>query len=516
MAVTSVKLEQAPAKKVHRVEGIGAQLNTNLFVRGGQFVDLSSNQRRELEGAIRNLKLGHSRIFVLKDLRPETAQGRAKPQFQALMKTIELVHHAAPHATVNLTWWQGPYGTPEKLAALKWPNAKVEDWPHSGLQKWPDELTNPAHKRAITAPRVMMRRFARIVEEARRQFPCVTHVTIQNEPNGEGHDLARKGNPGLSRRLYELLYRHLDAELKKIPDPQRPSRKLRQAITIVAGDLVDRPKAPRNNQDVWLKYIHANMERPRTGFPSVVDAYSIHVYWDPTRNIGEGFPKKLEGRLRRLVGTIRNLPSDLPIYVTEYGVKLQKAKLEPGTLDRVTLEKHPRVAFQHAWFNALAPQCGTAGLAKWVLYRTEPPPRGWGNWGMLDSPSQQFERTPVYRVTRFFNHVVPSGWRAAGFGPQADKKDILVSGNILVSRFAAPNGVDNSVVVLNSTPDRQDVQVHGLTKNRAYHGAVWNRDGNGRNQPLDPVRTGADGTAVVHDVPPHGVVGLSTLPLNLF
>jgi hypothetical protein len=96
-----------------------------------------------------------------------------------------------------------------------------------------------------------------------RRFPCVTHVTIQNEVNGEGHDLARKGNPGLSRRFYELLYRHLDAELRKLPDPQRPSRTLRAAIKIIAGDLVERKKAPQNHQDVWLKYMHANMEVPR-------------------------------------------------------------------------------------------------------------------------------------------------------------------------------------------------------------------------------------------------------------
>jgi hypothetical protein len=239
----------------------------------------------------------------------------------------------------------------------------------------------------------------------------------------------------------------------------------------------------------------------------VLDGYSIHVYWDP-RAMSEGFPAKLEGRLLNLVQTIRNLTCDLPIYVTEYGVKRLGAKPEPGTLDGEMLEQSPQVAFQHAWFNALAPQCGCAGLAKWVLCRTEPS-RGWGQWGMLDSPGQQFKRTPVYRVTRLFNHVVPFGWHAAGFGPEA-------GAHILVSKFTAPNGVDNSVVVLNNSAERQDVQVHGLTKSRRYHGAVWNRDGKDANQPLaqDPT-TDAHGTALVH-VPPHGVVGLSTRPLGLF
>ena len=508
MAVRTVQLGHAPARKVHPLEGFGAQLNTNLFCRKGTLEDVTPAQLQELRNAIGNLKLGHSRIFVQRGLRPDTAQGKAAPEFVALMKTIERVQEAGPHANVNLTWWgQGPYGNEKKLAALEWPNRNIQTWPQPGKRKWPDELTKPDHPRAITAPRVMMRRFALIVEEARRRgFTCVTHATIQNEVNGGACDIAKHKDPGLSRRFYELLYRLFDEELRKIRDPSDPSRTLRDCIKIVGGDLVENRSNPRNNQNVWLEYMHANMEVPREGFHPVLDGYSIHVYWDP-RPGPQGFPQKLESRLRNLVSTIRNLPSDLPIYVTEYGVKKQGAKPEPGALDGQMLEHSPRVAFQHAWFNALAPQCGCAGLAKWVLYRTEPG-GGFGKWGMIGSPQQQFERTPVYRVTRLFNHLVGFGWRPAGLGrgPGA---------NVLVSKFASPDGAHDSVVVLNNGSQRQDVRVEGLSKSRRYFGADWNRDGKGTNNPLGgPVTTDAAGAALVH-VPPHGAVGLSTRPLGL-
>ena len=60
------------------------------------------------------------------------------------------------------------------------------------------------------------------------------------------------------------------------------------------------------------------------------------------------------------------------MYVTEFGVRKLGSKPEPGGLGGgQTIEFSPDVAFQHAWFMALAPQYGCAGLVKWVLYRTD-------------------------------------------------------------------------------------------------------------------------------------------------
>jgi hypothetical protein len=507
MAVTTVRFGPAPARKLHALAGFGAQLNTNLFTRAGEPRDLAPGQLAALQAAIDNLKLGHSRIFIRRGMRPDTPQGKLAPEFVALMKTIKVAHGAGPAVNVNLTWWgQGPYANERKLAELDWPNRNIRTWPQKNRRKWPPQLVDPARSDALTAPRVMMQRFAQIVEEARGNgFSCVTHATIQNEVNGAGTDIAKQNDPGLSMRLYELLYRHLDTALKAIADPVDPTRRLRESIQIVGGDLLEREDSPEDNQDAWLTYMHANMEVPRDGFGRVLDGYSIHVYWEPGDG-PEGFPQKLETRLANLQQTMRDLRSDLPVYVTEYGVRKLQANPRPGKLDGVPIEKSPEVAFQHAWFNALAPQYGCVGLVKWALYRTDLSD-GWGGWGMIDAPQAKFERSPVYRVTRLFNHLIGTGWTAGGLG-RDDRAGVLSS------RFAAPNGSAESVVVLNKGAQRQDVRVQGLKPKQRYFGANWNRDGKGTIQTLSPVTADAGGFVTV-SVPSRGLVALSTRQLAL-
>jgi hypothetical protein len=304
-------------------------------------------------------------------------------------------------------------------------------------------------------------------------------------------------------RLYELLYRFLDSELKAIPDPVDPTRPLRRAVDLVGGDLLENRKSRLNSQDAWLRYMHANMEVPREGFPPVLDGYSIHLYWEPGGG-GEGFPAKLEKRLETLERTIRSLPSELPIYVTEYGVRKLKARPRPGSLDGTKMERSPEAAFQHAWFNALAPQYGCAAAVKWALYRTERS-KGWGEWGMIATPRESFERTPVYRVTRHFNHVADPGWLPAGLAHDS---------GAIASKFASADRSEESVVVLNASVRPQDVRVAGLRKNGRYFAAVWNADGAGGLSPHDPVTADGRGRATV-DVPRRGVVALSTRPLRL-
>ena len=138
-----------------------------------------------------------------------------------------------------------------------------------------------------------MRRFAGIVHVARKAFPCVTHATIQNEPNGSETDIARKGVPNLSMRLYEHLYRAFADALAELDDPQREFPNLRKAVTIVAGDLLrdGKSKDGADSQDAWIEYLRRNMDESREGFPSVLDAYSIHVYWKPGRQHEASFPR---------------------------------------------------------------------------------------------------------------------------------------------------------------------------------------------------------------------------------
>ena len=469
----------------HPLEGFGAQFNTNLFTTAGEPRPLTAQQLATLQAAIDNVQPGFSRILVRRGLRADTAAGRRAPEFVALLKTIELAQHAG--AKLNLTYWgQGPYADERRLRALRWPNRSFRDWPDPNRRKWPPQLLDP---RGITQPRVLMERFAGVLAEIRRQdFDCVTSVTVQNEVNGAGVDIAKQGDQYLSMRFYELLYRFLDTALRE--------RDLRDDFRFVAGDLVERGNS---TQDVWLRYLHRNMEVPRPQFPSVLDGYSIHVYWEPTTG-AQGFPAKPERRLANLQRTVGNLGIAAPIYVTEYGVRQVRARVKPGRIGGVRIDEAPIAAFQHGWFNAIAAQRGCMGFSKWVLSRTDRA-AGFGEWGMIGTPAGGFDRYPVYRVTRLFSHFVPPGWLANGL--------TRISTAVIASRFAAADGSDASVLVLNNATRARQQKVQGLRANQNYFVVAWNRDGHGALASLDPIRSDATGAATVR-LPAHGIVALST------
>lgn len=473
MAIT-LRLDRPPAQSVHPLRGFGAQFNTNLFTSAGQDPGLTDGQLNELRTRIKNLKPGHSRIFVRKNVRPPLAGKPEPPEFRALMRTIELAQQSG--ANVNLTWWQGPYANEPRLRQLRWPTAATGD------AKWPKELKGGPG--ALTAPKALMERFAEIIERAHAAgHDCVTHVTIQNEVNESRVDIAKQRNPNLSMRLYELLYRHLDGALAARRDPKNPARSLRACVKLVGGDLVEKGNS---HQNAWLKYMARNMA-------DVLDGYSIHVYWDPSE-----FPSKPLRRLRQLDATVEGLVAKKPIYVTEYGVKVRGATPEPGTVGQKGVEQLVDTALQHAWFNAVAPQYGCVGLAKWVLYRTDLKAE-FGHWGMIDAPSESFTRFPTYFVTWLFTHLTEPGWRAAGLG-------LGENGKLVASRFVLPDRQE-SVLVINAQPQSRQVRVEGLTA-ASYCAAVWNRDGQGKLNGLN--RVNAQANAVTVDVPPRGVVALCT------
>jgi hypothetical protein len=342
-----------------------------------------------------------------------------------------------------------------------------------------------------------MNRFAGVLHEIRRcGLDCVTSVTIQNEVNGAGVDIAKQRDQYLSMRFYELLYRFLDTALRRLEDPIVAGQTMRDALRFVAGDLVERGNS---TQDVWLRYVHRNMEVPRPQFPSVLDGYSIHVYWEPGGG-AQGFPAKPERRLANLDRTARMLGLRAPICVTEFGVRRVRARPEPGRVGGLRIEEAVSTGFQHAWFDAIAPQHGIVGLAKWVLYRTDRA-AGFGEWGMVGPPAAQFPRFPTFRVTRLFTHLVPRGWLAAGLS--------RVASGAIASRFAAPDGSDEAVLTLNNSARSRQIKLEGLRESQDYFMVAWNRDGHGSLADLPSLRSDATGAATV-SVPAHGVIALST------
>ena len=243
------------------------------------------------------------------------------------------------------------------------------------------------------------------------------------------------------------------------------------------------------------------------GFPSVLDAYSVHVYWKPGSPPKGEFPRKATNRLDNLAKLAGELELSKSIFVTEYGVRfpVRPESDRPGTFDDKPMERSPESVFEHAWFMARAPQKGCVGLVKWVMYRTDLR-TGWGKWGLIDAPSKGFERTPMFHLTRLFNRVTGQDWLANGLVEQDE---------FLVSRFSGPAGAEESVVVLNSGDKARDVQLMDLMKGRRYDCAAINRNGRAELTRPDAVTADAANGAVSLNVPGRGLVALSTRPIDL-
>ena len=198
----------------------------------------------------------------------------------------------------------------------------------------------------------------------------------------------------------------------------------------------------------------------------VLNGYSIHVYWT------NGNYARFEQRLERLL----EFRIEKPVYVTEYAVRgtdfgKDERLFQMGSVRRANVEDSCESAFQHAWFNALAPHYGVVGFAKWACWRidegtAEPagkrrPER---DSGMLCGIGKAFAPTPNYDVTLLFNRLVGRNWKAA---------QLAVTADTLASTFTGPGG-QHSLVVLNRGRETNDVRVDRLEPGLQYRAAGWN------------------------------------------
>lgn len=435
--------------------GFGAQFDTDLFTAKGEPKALTPAQLKDLQNKLDRLKPAHVRVFV----KPEMLT--PGPEQTALVKTLQLAQNAG--SSVNLTWWHGPY---------------------------PKDPTQRA---------ALMDSFGQLVGKLRNTdaLTCVKDITLQNEVNSV--DIAHQGKPLAAMQEYESLYRDLDKSLRAIPDPAHPKMGTRAAVRFVGGDLVE-GKRPDGSctQDDWLHYMDQHMS-------DVLDGYSVHIYWPPNDRA------KMENRLTHLQQVVAGMKHPKPIYVTEYGIKglpgkmpgtKNKATTEPGLWDGQIIENTPRAGFEHALFNALAPQYGVIGAVKWAAYGTDG--HTFQGWGELRSASTGFATTPTFRVESLFSHAIPPGFKAVGLGRNGEET---------VSKFVGPKG-QSTVMALNGNSTSRSVKITGLQPGAAYHAAVWNRDGKGSVNHEVAVTVNKSGTVTI-PVPSMGVVALTTQQLGI-
>lgn len=230
----------------------------------------------------------------------------------------------------------------------------------------------------------------------KRGVTSLRWVTLQNEPN----------RTRITMQAYEQQYRQLDPFIQSI----------RGQVKFMGGDLVRGPDSGPPNQEAWFQYFATQMS-------DILDAYSIHVFWDYWDT------QKLVDRLTEVRAIVDALPANArkPIYVTEYGVRGLRTfngapAGDPGVWEDGTPLSASNVnAFQHAWFDILAARLGYAGTSKWDSYFGKYD-NGTQAYYMIGSPADGWPLYPIYNLMQLMTAAVKTGWRTLDVDGVADTR----------------------------------------------------------------------------------------------
>jgi hypothetical protein len=318
----------------------------------------------------------------------------------------------------------------------------------------------------------------------RRGVTNLRWATLQNEVN----------STRITMETYDHLYRVLDAAL--VADG------VRDRVRFMGGDLVAQTSPLGQTQNDWLRFLGARMS-------DVLDAYSIHVYWDFWS------PEKIERRLTEVRQIVDALPAAQrkPLYIAEYGARGHRdpGDAGPGTSDDgAPLGNTNENAFQHAWLDVLAPRLGFAGAVKWDAYfgRYDAKEQA---YTLIGSPQEGWPLRPVYHLTRLFTSTMRPGWRVLGVDG--------AKGPRVVTAFAGPQGeltlfgLDTQGALLNTTSATVSTYaIGGLPPATAFRLQLWNADGTGTL--AAPLAVTSDASGVIRiGAPLQCVFALTTLPV---
>ena len=311
-------------------------------------------------------------------------------------------------------------------------------------------------------------------------------LTLQNEPN----------RTKITMPAYEAQYRALDPYIQSI----------RGQVRYMGGDLVRGPDVGPPDQTAWFQYMATNMS-------DILDAYSIHVFWDYWD------PKKLVDRLTEVRTIVDALPENArkPLYVAEYGVRgLRKFNGlpagDPGVWEDGTPISQTNVsAFQHAWFDVLAARLGYMGTSKWDSYLGKYD-NGTQAYYMIGSPANGWPLYPLYNFVRLLTSTVKSEWRTINVDSVPDTSRLL-SAYVGKKGEHTVVGLDTAGAQLNAVSETPvPYTIGGLPPDASFHLAVWNEAGDGVVGLSKVVATDAAGVVTI-TVPQHGVFVLTTLRL---
>ena len=327
-----------------------------------------------------------------------------------------------------------------------------------------------------------IQRFAAVLLDLVRKYQItrLRWVTLQNEPNSTKITLPQ----------YEAQYRELDPYIQDI----------RGQVRYMGGDLV------RDKQQAWFAYLAEHMS-------DILDAYSIHVYWDYWDT------GKLQARLTEVRAILDALPpsKQKPLYVTEYGVRGLRTfngapAGDPGVWSDGTPIAQTNVsAFQHAWFDILSARLGYFGTSKWDAYFGKYD-NGTQAYYMIGDPVHGWPLFPLYNLMHLMTTTIKTGWNVIGVDQVAGTTR-LVAGYENAARQETLVGLDAAGAQLNSvSPTVVSYSIGGLPPTHRLRLVIWNQAGDGLDGPTTTVKTDAAGVATIN-VPQHCVFVLTTLRL---
>ena len=336
----------------------------------------------------------------------------------------------------------------------------------------------------VATPDQSMGRFADVLAylASSRSLTNLRWATVQNEPN------STKITPAQNAAMYRALDRHL------------ASAGVREQVRFMGGDLV------QDNQRAWFQYL-------ATRLADVLDAYSVHIYWDYWDTA------KFQRRLTEVQKIVGGLPESgrKPVYVSEFGVRGKRSKgvPAPGTdADGTPLGRTRIAAFQQAWFHIVATQLGYVGLSKWDCYFGKYD-RGTQAYYVIGPAKDGWPLYPTYHVLRLVTSTTEPGWNVV-----AVERRAATARTKYLTAFAGPGGeltvigLDSGGGRLNSVSPREvGYAIGGLPAETAFSFVVWNTSGDGRNEVVGEIATDDAGVVQV-TVPLHAVFALTTKPVS--
>jgi hypothetical protein len=326
-------------------------------------------------------------------------------------------------------------------------------------------------------PTGQMMQFSNVLADlvTTRSLSTVRYVTIQNEVN----------STTITQSTYEQLYRLLDGDLR--------TAGIRDRIQLMGGDLLGQTSPLGQSEASWFNYMATHMA-------DVLDAYSIHVYWNYWDTA------HMTTRLNDVKTVVGGLPESgrKPVYVMEFGVRgmPKSGVLDPGVYSNGTpIEQTNINGGQHLWATLLAANLGYQGLSKWDAYVAKYD-SGSQDYATIGPPGSGWPLRPVYYAMRLLTSTVVPGSRVVRVqGSTAGKT---------VSAFLGPVG-QWTVVLLNHSGSSQSFTLSGLPPTTPLYVTAWNGGGGGKLAAHEKVTTGEDCTTKL-TLPDDSAFAVSTDP----